>query len=454
MRKYSLTHLSDHALSINLSDAVAREHTTTAEVIAHIAEFDARKLYLPAACSSMFAYCVQELRLSEDSAYKRIQAARAARRFPAIFGALAEGRLHLTGLGLLAPHLTEENADTLLADAAHKTKSEIEQLLAVRFPRTELLPLIESTRPPRCDRELAPAQVGTVDPEPLGSPLDARGAAGLRGELAPAQVGTSAPLAKLTPLAMQRFTLQVSVGQETHDLLRQAQALLSHQIPDGDIAEVLRRALLLLVRESEKRKFAATSRPRKTGRASRHPRHVPARVKRAVWARDGGQCTYESESGRRCSSRTQLEFDHVEEVARGGKATVEGIRLRCRAHNQYGAECTFGVEFMQHKREASRRVAGNAVDASVPAAISESPARGGSVETCVPDVDADVVACLRQLGYRAGEARAAARYSAEAGDGVLEARMRRALSYFRPRGTRIPFPGDGASRDAAAHVTT
>src|SRR5881396_3821106 len=92
----------------------------------------------------MYVYCVEKLRLSEDAAYKRIQAARAARRFPAIFAAVADGRLHLTALSLLVPHLTETNADDLLAAAAHKTKSDIDQLLAQRFPRTELLPLVRA----------------------------------------------------------------------------------------------------------------------------------------------------------------------------------------------------------------------------------------------------------------------------------------------------------------------
>jgi hypothetical protein len=54
---------------------------------------------VPAGCSSMHAYCVEHLHLSDDAAAKRIHAARAARRFPALFGALTEGRLHLTASG-------------------------------------------------------------------------------------------------------------------------------------------------------------------------------------------------------------------------------------------------------------------------------------------------------------------------------------------------------------------
>src|SRR5438093_10715638 len=160
MRAYSLSHLGDRELLRGLSSLVAQDRSTTARLLAHIAECDARRLYLPAAYPSMFAYCVHELRLSEDAAYKRIQAARVARQFPGIFEAVADGRLHLTAVGLLAPYLTPKNAAELLAAAALKTKSEIEELLARRFPRSETLGLVAAlpASSPR-DPQLAPAQV-------------------------------------------------------------------------------------------------------------------------------------------------------------------------------------------------------------------------------------------------------------------------------------------------------
>src|SRR5438128_8511786 len=133
--KYALSHLSDRTLVRDLTALVARDRATTAELLAHLAEVDTRKLYLPAAYPSLRAWCVGELHMSEDSAHKRIRAARTARRFPAVFTAVAEGRLHLSGIALLARHLNEENASELLAAAAHKTRCEIEHLLAQRFPR-------------------------------------------------------------------------------------------------------------------------------------------------------------------------------------------------------------------------------------------------------------------------------------------------------------------------------
>jgi hypothetical protein len=123
MRSYSLTHLSDAALLRDLATLITQDRVTTAVLLAHIAEVDARRLYAPAGYPSMHAYCVEELRLSEDCALKRIHAARAARRFPVLFSALSEGRLHLAGVCLLAPHLTEENVEPLVEAATHRRKA-------------------------------------------------------------------------------------------------------------------------------------------------------------------------------------------------------------------------------------------------------------------------------------------------------------------------------------------
>ena len=137
MERYSLTHLADRFLLHGLHTLVVHDRATTADMLAHIAEIDHRRLYAPAGYPSMRAYCIGELHLSEDSAAKRIQAARKAREFPVIFDALADGRLHLSGVTLLAPHLTAATVDELAAAATHQTKSEIELLLAERFPRND-----------------------------------------------------------------------------------------------------------------------------------------------------------------------------------------------------------------------------------------------------------------------------------------------------------------------------
>jgi hypothetical protein len=153
----------------------------------------------------------------------------------------------------------------------------------------------------------------------------------------------------MMPLSPERFGLQCTLDRETHDLLREAKELMSHQNPSGEIRAVLNRALRLLVDNLRRQKFAATARPGHA-RASANPRHIPADVKRVVWARDGGQCAFVSDSGKRCPSRELIEFDHQDLVACGGQATVDKVRLLCSAHNQHMAERAF--RYRVHEREA------------------------------------------------------------------------------------------------------
>lgn len=148
MRDYSLTHVRDDVLLRDLNSLLVQERGTIAAVLAHLAEVDARKLFVPLGYSSMFAYCVGELRLSEDAASKRIQAARTARQYPILFTELAEGRLHLTAVCILAPHLTAENVADMVRAAAYRRQSEIGDILRACAPG-----------PGRVQGELAPEPI-------------------------------------------------------------------------------------------------------------------------------------------------------------------------------------------------------------------------------------------------------------------------------------------------------
>ncbi len=312
MPSYSLSHLADAALLRGLSTLVAQDRITTAELLAHLAEVDARQLHLPAAYPSLSDYCVRHLHWCEQAAYKRIRAARAAREFPALLTAIADGRLHLSAVVMLSAHLTPENADQLMSAAAHRTKAEIEVMLAEHFPRTERLGLVHAVG--------ASAPVATSVCDQL-SP----------GTVVPTRFETHAPTGSVAPVAQRRYELRVTLSAEVHAKLQHAQDMLSHQLPSGDVAQVLERALDSLIQKLEHRKYAATSKPR-AARAIKGGRHVPASARRAVRERDGEQCTFASEAGHRCEARKFLEYDHVVPVARGGESTVANLRLRCRAH--------------------------------------------------------------------------------------------------------------------------
>ena len=144
MKSYSRTHLSDRDLLLLGASRNARLRSETAAHVADIAEIERRQLYRQAGYSYMADFLEIEWKMSRDEAYKRIHAAKSALEYPLILEMLSDGRLHLTGVNFLAPHLTPANAAELLLAAPHRTKAEIEQMLAERFPRTETLPLVET----------------------------------------------------------------------------------------------------------------------------------------------------------------------------------------------------------------------------------------------------------------------------------------------------------------------
>jgi 5-methylcytosine-specific restriction endonuclease McrA len=65
-------------------------------------------------------------------------------------------------------------------------------------------------------------------------------------------------------------------------------------------------------------------------------RYIPASVRREVWMRDQGKCSYiHPRSGRKCVSPFALELDHLNPYAYGGAHTAENLRLLCRAHHGF-----------------------------------------------------------------------------------------------------------------------
>jgi hypothetical protein len=338
--------LSDRDLLARLEALAGKEREVSAELVAHLAALDTRpSLYAAQGYGSLFSYCTQALRLSEDAACNRIEAARACRRFPLILELLASGSLTLTSVRLLGRHLTAENHQSVLAKARDRRRHEIEVLVAELAPRPEIpsavrkLPCPTATPPPsgagpRPAMTSVPSAAGpAIAPSPSALPATPR------------------PIVQAW--APERYRVQFTIGQEAHEKLRRLQALLRREIPNGDPGAIFDRALTVLLEKVEKTKLAAAAKPRPdrpirpgTDKEVRKPglpsRHVPREVKRAVWRRDVGQCAFVSPTGRRCTERTFLEFHHIQPYAKQGPATVTNISLRCWRHNQYEAELIFG----------------------------------------------------------------------------------------------------------------
>ncbi|HKC61691.1 MAG TPA: hypothetical protein VKB92_16505 [Myxococcales bacterium] len=327
--------LSDPDLLAGTHELVDHSLCTEADLLVYLSEIDERKLYADRAFPSMFAFCVGELRFSEDAAYSRIMVARAARRVPAMIEATRSGQVHLTGLRLLAPHLTAENHCEVLAQAASKTKREIEELVARLAPQPAVAPTI---------RKL-PERPAPASAEPLTLAL----------EPAPARPPPREDHRRaIAPLAEKMYRVEFTANQVLHDKLREAQDLLRHRFPDGDVACIVDRALDLLIEDVKKERFAVGRKPRQPSavavKEEASSRHIPDAIKRKVYERDLGRCTFVDERGRRCPETGNLEFEHVDGFALTHLHDEDRIRLMCRSHNQYAAEKIYGRSFMERAR--------------------------------------------------------------------------------------------------------
>ena len=359
----AFAHLSDKELLAEAKTLAAIERSATAQLIAALAELDARRLYLPQGCRSMFTYCTEVLHLSEYAAYARIEAARAARRFPCILKLLEGGAITLTTVGLLAAHLTEENHERLLTSATHKSKRQVEAFVVALKPQPPV-PAVVRTLPARAVIELqSPPMADAPRPTFLTACVDGTRAA---QTAAAAQILTDAPTkaaiatrpAVVTPLSPERYKLQLTMSKETHDKLRRVQNLMRHTNPNGDPAVIFDRAITMLLNSLEKAKLAATDRPRRSAPAlsetrksgkSGQSRHIPAAAKREVWRRDAGRCAFIGDAGR-CTETGCLEYHHDVPFADGGAGSESNIQLRCRAHNGHEAERWFGPFVAREER--------------------------------------------------------------------------------------------------------
>jgi hypothetical protein len=248
---------------------------------------------------------------------------------------LDKGRVHLTGLCLLCPHLTPANANERLGRAEGKTKRQIQELLAELAARPAV---------PTSVRKVPERKAAWLVPEPV-----VKGPASNPAQLVPEPVipATAAPPlrlappkpARVEPLSRDSYHIHVTVSRRVKEKLDQALEL----SPMGtDLESVLESAVDAWVETLVQKRFGV---PGRKQRSSNNPgsRYIAKAIKRNVFERDGWQCTFVDQKGRRCDERRGLEFDHIVPYARGGESTAENLRLRCRGHNLLHKEACFGA---------------------------------------------------------------------------------------------------------------
>jgi hypothetical protein len=363
--------LSDADVLRRLSEVLRQSRRVEADLVFLIGEVDARRLYAREAVSSTFAYCTEILHLSEPESVLRIRVARASREHPMLLTMLREGRLHLSGIALLAPLLTPKNRAKLLKQATHKPKEDIRKLIADLAPRPEApstirkLPTATGAPATPTNRPLCPDTVTAPNPltrMEIGQPPGVLPGLARNASTAPRHnsLSTRSPRpATVEPLGDDRYRVQFTASAEARDRLRRLQALMRSSVPDGDLARIIDEAVKEKLERLEARRFGKTKTPRKTlAETDTTPssRHVPAAVRRAVHARDRGQCTYVDANGRRCKTRDRLEFHHHDvPFGRAGSHSVTNIRLMCQTHNALLAEQDYGKEKMARHRRGGRQ---------------------------------------------------------------------------------------------------
>jgi len=336
--------LGDDELLAAVIGLMRHSNELLAELLAHLAEVDQRRLFLDLGFPSMHAYCMAALGMCESTAGRRITAARVCRKFPQVLGRVANGELHLSAVCSLSPHLDWDNAPELIELCSNKSRRKVDEILAARFPRADV-------------REKV----------------------------------------RLEPLSKDRFGLHFTIDADALAELEQVRALARHRLPGGELSELFKMAMRTLRLELEKQRFAVGRKPRarKAADPTRPPgespsvgpdapeatvaQHPPAgevvppaavaegapkaagtrppsaEVAREVYERDAGQCTFVADGGRRCGAREFIEFDHIVPVAVGGEPTAANLRLRCRAHNQLYARQCFGDQHMAAAVARARR---------------------------------------------------------------------------------------------------
>ncbi|HEV3193028.1 MAG TPA: HNH endonuclease signature motif containing protein [Polyangiaceae bacterium] len=448
--------VSNEELLLGLRALVAQGHQVLAHLLAYLGEVEERRLDLESACSSLFDFCVRRLGMSEDEACRRVGAARLVRKFPIAFAMIERGQIHLTALLLLGRHLTEGNHEEVLQAATHKTKSEVEHLIAERFPRPDVPVLVQPLRPLAFTPGSPQAVVGSMAtviaaPEPR------------------------AP--RMEPLAPERYRVQFTASAELKQKMERAANLMRHANLAGDLSVLMERAVDLLIAKLEKQRLAKTAQPSKQRAVEiAHPQEqglgetaqpqkqpdiksaqieerrlgevagpcltpgktpsncktpfkrtgrggVPRAVRREVFERDGEQCTFVDSTGRRCESRSLLELDHVRARALGGTDHADNLAVRCRSHNALSAERDFGRDCIERKKNERRSTSHSRPPRQH--RHEDDPRQRGSQ-------DVTTLRALRGLGFKDAEARHALEVVAERWASrpppPIETRLRDALS--------------------------
>jgi hypothetical protein len=273
----ALASISDDDLFVTVQRLTARSNVALADLLVHLGEVERRGIHRSRACASLYTYCIYELRMSEDAAYRRTKAARLVREYPELHDAIAKGEIHLTGVLMIGPHLGGERHAEILRRARFRSKKELLRMIAEIDPKPEVAARVEPIGPAPPGRatyakymdvlsgpvrELPPGNrpadwiADSADSIAADGSADGAGSAAVEGIEDGADSGDGADATEhARPL---HYMVQFTASQEFVDLLEEAKNLLGHETPRATLPEIQVRALRVLVQQLRSRKRAAT----------------------------------------------------------------------------------------------------------------------------------------------------------------------------------------------------
>ena len=318
--------MNDDDLIASTRELARKSNGVEAELLLYLGEIDARKIYRERASPSMIAFCMREFNFSEGAAAYRIHVARFARELPAILDALRSGAVHLSGLRVLVPHLNAENHQRVLAQAAGKSKREIEELAAALSPQPPAPDIVRKLP----NRELVLMAQTAAAASRVAERASTCRRASLGGYIQDRIYGIARYPRQASP----------SAGPATSPHSQR-------QSRPG-----LRQGARCAHREVLKERFAVGRKGRRASAPITSASHeAPDPMKREVYERDEGRCAFVAEDGTRCPETGFLEIDHIDGFARTHVHDRDRSRLLCRTHNQLSAEQLYGREFMERLRQ-------------------------------------------------------------------------------------------------------
>ena len=359
--------LSDRELLAQTGNLARVERHLQGAIIDHLAEIEARSLFLRRGFASLFEYAVRELGYSDAAAGRRIAAMRLCADNPQTRERLRDGSLSLSAAAELqwAFDRQRRRVPPVAATATRRADTpRADTPQAATTPAVAALP----TEPPLV--------LDAVGRQKLVEEAAGKSTRQVKRMLADLDPELAAAADRVRPLGNGRYELKALIDAECQRGLEQLAGLLSHVDPRMTVGQLVGR----LVREALDRHDPSRRRPRTgsrpavsaTSTAQTRPgcdghaapapksrasgRAIPAAVKREVWQRDGGRCRYvDPHTGRRCTSRHLLQIDHVLPYTLGGGSDPGNLRLLCHAHHRHRHHSAPAASPTRNPEDPSRR---------------------------------------------------------------------------------------------------